>query len=222
MIKDFFKYARSNRNIPTTTLEDYVNKASMNVNPTILEERKLNVAQLDIFSRLQADRIFLGEAIDDEVANIIQAQLLYLSSINEREVISLYINSPGGYVTSGLGIYDTMQFVEPRIHTICVGEASSMAAILLSAGDKGNRAILPHSRVMIHQPSGGTWGQVTDVLIHVAELEKAKKETSEILAYHTGKDIETIYKDVDRDYFMSAQEAVDYGICDKILTKAKK
>lgn len=219
MLKDFYSFARD-KHIPTTTMDAYFKRAS--INPTILEERKLNVAQLDVFSRLQADRIvFLGDPIDNEVANIIQAQLLYLTSIDDKDEISMYINSPGGWINAGLGIYDTMQFINPSVNTICTGLAASMAAVLLCAGEHGGRSILPHSRVLIHQPSGGTWGQASDVVIFANEIENDKKVLTEIMAEHTGQKYKKVYTDIDRDKWMSAQEAVEYGICDKILTKTK-
>lgn len=184
--------------------------------PYILEERKMNVASVDIFSRMLLDRIiFLNTEINDDTASIIQAQLLYLESVNENEPISLYINSPGGSVTAGLGIYDTMQLVKPKVNTICVGMAASMAAILLSAGDK--RYILPHSRVMIHQPMGGAVGQASDILIKAKEIEKCRQELAEIIAKHSNQEVSKVLSDMDRDYWMNSEEAVKYGIVDKIL-----
>lgn len=184
--------------------------------PYILEERKMNVASVDIFSRMLLDRIiFLNTEINDDTASIIQAQLLYLESVNENEPISLYINSPGGSVTAGLGIYDTMQLVKPKVNTICVGMAASMAAILLSAGDK--RYILPHSRVMIHQPIGGAVGQASDILIEAKEIEKCRQELAEIIAKHSNQEVSKVLFDMDRDYWMNSKEAVKYGIVDKIL-----
>ena len=187
------------------------------LNPSIIEERKLNVASMDVFSRLMMDRIiFLGVPIDDDVANIIQAQLLYLASISDEE-ISLYINSPGGEVSAGLGIYDTMQLITPKVKTICTGMAASMAAVLLAAGD--TRCILPHAKVMIHQPSGYTSGQASDILIEAEEIKKCREELCSILVAHTGQDYEKVFKDMDRDYWMNANEAIEYHIVDKILGK---
>ena len=192
----------------------------MYINPTILEERKLNVAQLDIFSRLQADRIiFLGVPIDDDVANIIQAQLLYLASNDSKADIQLYINTPGGHVHSGLGIYDTMQLINPDVATICTGMAASMGAVLLCAGEQNKRTILPHSRTMIHQPLGGAEGQASDILIAAEEMKKTKEELLTIISNHTGQPYEKVLEDSDRDFWMNAQESVDYGIVDAIMTK---
>lgn len=221
-MNDFYLFAKDRR-ISETRLDGYKRMMSAYINPTILEERKLNVAQLDIFSRLQADRIiFLGVPIDDDVANIIQAQLLYLSSINDREEISLYINSPGGYVSAGLGIYDTMQIINPHVSTICTGMAASMAAVLLCAGENGKRMILPHSRVMIHQPIGGAEGQATDIMIAAKEIQKTKTELASIISSHSGQTLEKVIADADRDYWMTAQEAVEYGMVDQIMTKQGK
>lgn len=220
--KDFYLFARD-RQISSTKLDGYSRFISAYINPTILEERKLNVAQLDIFSRLQADRIiFLGVPIDDDVANIIQAQLLYLTSINDKEDISLYLNTPGGYVSAGLGIYDTMQIIKPDVSTICTGMAASMGAVLLCAGEHGKRMILPHSRVMIHQPIGGTEGQASDILIAAKEMQKTKNELAKIISDHTGQVFEKVIADSDRDHWMDAEEAVDYGMVDCIMTKSDK
>lgn len=184
--------------------------------PYILEERKLNVASVDIFSRMLLDRIvFLNTEITDDVASIIQAQLLYLDSINDQEPISLYINSPGGSVSAGLGIYDTMRLVKSQVNTICIGMAASMGSILLSAGHE--RFILPHSRVMIHQPSGGVRGQASDILIEAKEIEKCRTELAQILADNSHQELTKVMLDMDRDYWMNAQEAVEYGLVDKIL-----
>lgn len=186
-------------------------------NPLILEERKLNVAPVDIFSRMLLDRIiFLNTKINDDTASIIQAQLLYLASIDDTEDISLYINSPGGSVTAGLAIYDTMQLIKPNVNTICVGMAASMGAILLCAGHK--RSILPHSRVMIHQPSGGAIGQASDILIAAKEIEKCKEELARLVSTHSHQDITKVLVDMDRDYWMSAKEAVEYGLVDEVKT----
>lgn len=221
MNKDFYLFARDHR-ISATTLDGYSRISSAYINPTILEERKLNVAQLDIFSRLQADRIiFLGVPIDDDVANIIQAQLLYLTSIDHKEDISIYLNTPGGFVSAGLGIYDTMQIITPDVSTICTGMAASMGAVLLCAGAEEKRMILPHSRVMIHQPIGGTEGQASDIMIAAKEMQKTKDELARIISEHTGQQIEKVISDCDRDYWMNADEAVEYGIVDSVMSKQK-
>lgn len=219
MANDFEKFARSN-NVNSLTLGRYSAAVDSYINPSIIEERKLNVASMDVFSRLMMDRIiFLGVPIDDDVANIIQAQLLYLASTDEKADISMYINTPGGSVTAGLGIYDTMQLVEPDIATICTGMAASMGSILLCAGTKGKRSALPHSRVMIHQPLGGVSGQASDILIEAKEIEKCRAELFGIIAEHSGQKAEKIAADADRNFWMSAQEALDYGMIDRILTK---
>lgn len=193
------------------------------INPTIIEERKLNVASMDVFSRLMMDRIiFLGVPIDDDVANIIQAQLLFLASQDSAADISIYLNTPGGSVSAGLGIYDTMQLVEPDVATICTGMAASMGAVLLCAGAAGKRSALPHSRVMIHQPLGGAQGQASDIEIAAREIVKVKKELYSIISEHTGKSLEQIIADGDRDFWMSAAEAKDYGMIDEILSKRRK
>lgn len=216
---DFYLYAKD-RSISSMMLDGYSRFTSMYINPTILEERKLNVAQLDIFSRLQADRIiFLGVPIDDDVANIIQAQLLYLASNDSKADIQLYINTPGGQVHSGLGIYDTMQLINPDVSTICTGMAASMGAVLLCAGEQNKRTILPHSRTMIHQPLGGAEGQASDILIAAEEMKKTKEELLTIISNHTGQPYEKVLEDSDRDFWMNAQESVDYGIVDAIMTK---
>jgi len=193
------------------------------INPTILEERRLNVASMDVFSRLMMDRIiFLGVPIDDDVANIVTAQLLFLASNDSAADISLYLNTPGGQVSSGLAIYDTMQLIEPDVATICTGMAASMGSVLLCAGASGKRSALPHSRVMIHQPLGGAQGQASDILIAAQEIEKIRKELYTIISEHSGQPIEKIYADGDRDFWMNAQEALDYGMVDEILTKRSK
>ena len=190
--------------------------------PNIIEERQMNIAIFDVFSRLMMDRIiFLGTAVDDYVANVIQAQLLFLESTDSSKDISIYINSPGGGVYAGLGIYDTMQFIKPEVATICTGIAASMAAVLMCAGEKGKRSALPHSRIMIHQPMSGTQGQVSDMEIAVNETVKVRDELYNIIAKHTGKTYETIKKDSDRDYWMRAEEAQKYGMVDEILTRNK-
>jgi len=193
------------------------------ITPYIIEERQLNVAQMDVFSRLMMDRIlFLGVPILDEVANIVQAQLLFLDSLDPGKDIQMYINSPGGAVTAGLGIYDTMQVVHSDVATICTGQAASMAAVLLAAGNTGKRSALPHARVMIHQPVGGVEGQAADMAIAVKEILELQKQLYQILADHTRKSLEQITKDADRDFWMRAQDAVQYGIIDEVLRKAKK
>ena len=193
------------------------------INPTIIEERQMNVAVMDVFSRLMMDRIiFLGCPVTDDVANIIQAQLLFLDSTDSTSDIQLYINSPGGSVYAGLGIYDTMQLVNSDVATICTGMAASMASVLLTAGAKGKRSALPHSRVMIHQPMGGAEGQASDIEITAREIIKLKQELYEIISEHSGKSVEQIHRDADRDYWMTAREALEYGMIDEILTKANK
>jgi len=220
---DFEKYSSLEHRISSMTLHRYASAVDAYINPTIIEERKLNVASMDVFSRLMMDRIiFLGVPIDDDVANIIQAQLLYLASTDPKADISLYINTPGGQVSSGLGIYDTMQLVEPDVATICTGMAASMGSILLCAGAKGKRSALPHSRVMIHQPLGGARGQASDILIEAKEIEKCREELYSILAEHTGQEYNKIFADADRNFWMSSQEAKEYGMIDEILSKKKK
>lgn len=215
---DFEKFAALDRRISGNTLDRY----SSYINPSIIEERKLNVASMDVFSRLMMDRIiFLGVPIDDDVANIIQAQLLYLSSTDSKADISLYINTPGGSVSAGLGIYDTMQLIEPDVATICTGMAASMGAVLLCAGEKGKRSALPHSRVMIHQPLGGVNGQASDILIEAKEIEKLRRELFEIISRHSGQPYEKVFADSDRNYRMDAPEALEYGMIDKILRSRK-
>ena len=194
-----------------------------NLTPYIMEERRLNVAQMDVFSRLMMDRIiFLGTGIDDQVANIVTAQLLFLESSDASKDIQIYINSPGGSVYAGLGIYDTMQIIKPDVATICTGMAASMGAVLLVAGTKGKRSALKHSRIMIHQPSGGAQGVAADMEINLREMLKLKKELYQIIADHSGKTYEQIEKDSDRDFWMTSQEAMDYGMIDRVLIKEKK
>jgi ATP-dependent Clp protease, protease subunit len=217
---DFSKYAVKHRGISSNTLHGYIN-ASMT--PYIIEERQLNVAQMDVFSRLMMDRIiFLGTAINDQVANIIQAQLLFLESADPRKDIQIYLNSPGGGVYAGLGIYDTMQYINPDVATICTGMAASMGAVLLCAGAKGKRSALKHSRVMIHQPMGGAEGQASDIEITTREIVKLKKELYEIISAHSGQPPEKVEKDGDRDYWMIASEAKAYGMIDELLVKHAK
>jgi len=223
IIDDFGKYASSKRGISSLSLHKYTSIYGSYISPTIIEERQLNVASMDVFSRLMMDRIiFLGLPIDDYVANIIQAQLLYLDSADPGKDIQIYFNTPGGSVNAGLGIYDTMQYISADIATICTGMAASMGAVLLTAGKKGKRSALKHSRIMIHQPMGGAEGQASDIEITVREILKVKRELYEIIAFHSGNPIEKVEKDSDRDYWMTAQEAKDYGMIDEILVKNTK
>jgi len=205
-------------------LENYITSTITNYTPYIIEERPLNISQLDVFSRLMMDRIiFLGTPIDDYIANVIQAQLLFLSSNDQSRDIQIYINSPGGVVYAGLGIYDTMQYIEPDVATICTGIAASMSAVILAAGAEGKRTGLKHSRVMIHQPLGGASGQASDIEITAREIIKIKKELYDILVDHTGKPYKQIEDDADRDYWMKAEEAKEYGMIDEVLSgKPKK
>ena len=220
MASEFEKYARLHCGVSSLKLHDFQSVASGYVSPTIIEERRLNVAQMDVFSRLMMDRIiFLGAPIYDDAANIIQAQLLFLESADPEKDIQIYINSPGGSVTAGLGIYDTMQLVSCDVATICTGLAASMGAVLLTAGAAGKRSALPHARVMIHQPLGGVQGQASDIEITAREILKTKRELYEILAAHSGAPIEQIEKDADRDYWLSAEEAKQYGLIDEVLMK---
>lgn len=215
---EFKKFAVKDQGINSL----HIDKLVSSVTPYIIEERQLNVAQMDVFSRLMMDRIiFLGAAVDDHVANIIQAQLLFLESVDASKDISIYINSPGGGVYAGLGIYDTMQFIKPEVATICTGMAASMAAVLMCAGQKGKRSALPHSRIMIHQPMGGAQGQASDIEITAREILKLKGELYEIIAKHSGQKIEKVHDDSDRDYWMKAEEAKKYGMIDEILTRNK-
>ena len=220
---DFSKFARLERGINSMTLESYRTAVQDYINPTIIEERPLNVAQMDVFSRLMMDRIiFLGVGINDDVANIIIAQLLFLASVDPSADISLYINSPGGQVSSGLAIYDTMQLIEPDVATICTGMAASMGSVLLCAGEKGKRSALPHSRVLIHQPLGGAQGQASDILIAAKEIEKTREELISIISQHSGTPYEKVFADADRDFWMTAEEAKAYGMVDEILIKKRK
>jgi ATP-dependent Clp protease protease subunit len=214
--KEFQKYATKHHGINST----YYNKIVSSMTPYIMEERQMNVTQMDVFSRLMMDRIlFLGTGIDDHVANIIQAQLLFLESMDANKDIQIYINSPGGGVYAGLGIYDTMQFIKPKVATICTGMAASMGAVLMGAGEKGMRAALPHSRIMIHQPLGGAQGQASDIQITAREILKLKDELYEIISKHSGQPFDKIEKDSDRDYWMTAEEALAYGMIDEILIR---
>ena len=204
------------------TMHRYESVLDSYINPTIIEERKLNVASMDVFSRLMMENIiFLGVPIDDDVANIVTAQLLFLASNDKGRDISIYLNTPGGQVSSGLAIYDTIQLIDPDVQTICTGMAASMGSVLLCAGTKGKRSALPHSRVMIHQPLGGARGQASDILIAAQEIEKTRQELYSIISEHSGQPIEKIYADGDRDFWMTAQEAKDYGMIDEILYKKK-
>ena len=221
--KDFKKYATKHMGINSMMLEKYMSIANNYISPTIIEERQLNVASMDVFSRLMMDRIiFLGVAIDDYTANAVQAQLLYLDSVDSAKDISIYFNTPGGSVYAGLGLYDTMQYISSDIATICTGMAASMGAVLLTAGTKGKRSALKHSRVMIHQPMGGTQGQSTDIEITTREIVKLRKELYTIIAEHSGNPFKKIEKDSDRDFWMTAQEAKDYGMIDEVLVREKK
>jgi ATP-dependent Clp protease, protease subunit len=217
--KEFKKYATQHHGINAM----YYDKIVSSMTPYIIEERQLNVAQMDVFSRLMMDRImFLGTQIDDTVANVIQAQLLFLQSADATRDIQMYINSPGGSVYAGLGIYDTMQFVTPDVGTICTGIAASMGAVLLCAGQKGKRAALPHARVMIHQPLGGAQGQASDIEITAREMGKLKTELYQIISNHSGQSMEKVHDDSDRDYWMKAEEAKAYGMVDEVLQKDAK
>jgi ATP-dependent Clp protease protease subunit len=221
--KDFKKYATKHLGINSIVLDQYTSISNNYISPTIIEERQLNVASMDVFSRLMMDRIiFLGLPIDDYVANIIQAQLLYLESADPTKDISIYLNSPGGSVYAGLGIYDTMQYISPDIATICTGMAASMGAVLLCAGTKGKRSALKHSRVMIHQPMGGAQGQASDIEITAREILKLRKELYSIVADHSGNTFKKVEKDSDRDYWMTADEAKDYGMIDEVLVRNHK
>ena len=219
---DFRKFATRHLGMNSQTLDDVIKAESQYLNPYILEERQLNVTQMDVFSRLMMDRIiFLGTEISDYTANTIQAQLLYLDSIDSSKEISIYLNSPGGSVTAGLGIYGTMQFISSPVATICTGMAASMAAVLLVAGQEGKRSALPHSRVMIHQPLGGVQGQASDIEITAREIQKMKKELYTIISNHSHTPFDKVWADSDRDYWMTAQEAKEYGMIDQILEKRK-
>ncbi len=222
-MNDFEKYAVRHRGISSHTLHDVKSAYAAYVNPMILEERQLNVTQLDVFSRLMMDRIlFLGAPVDDDVANIIQAQLLFLESVDPHSDIQLYVNTPGGSVSAGLGIYDTMQLVNCDVATICTGMAASMGAVLLTAGAAGKRSALPHSRVMIHQPLGGVQGQASDIEITAREIARTKRELYDILSLHSGKPVADIERDADRDYWLTAEQAKEYGLIDTVLTKRTK
>lgn len=220
---EFRKYATKHLGISSISLDKYSSAINNYISPTIIEERQMNVASMDIFSRLMMDRIiFLGVGIDDHVSNIIQGQLLFLESADASKDIQIYINSPGGSVYAGLGIYDTMQYIKPDVATICTGMAASMGAVLMCAGEKGKRTALKHSRVMIHQPLGGAQGQASDIEITAKEIQKLKKELYEIIAHHSEQKYDKVWEDSDRDYWMTAQEAKDYGMIDEVLSRDSK
>lgn len=216
--KEFEKYAIKHRGISSNTLNDYTRHSVTNMTPNIIEERTMNIAVMDVYSRLMMDRIiFLGYPINDEVANIVTAQMLFLESTDRTRDIQMYINSPGGSVYSGLGVYDTMQYITPDVSTICIGMAASMAQVLLCAGTKGKRTALKHSRIMMHQPSGAIGGQASDIEITVNEIRKIKKNLYDIIANHTGKTGKQVEKDCDRDYWLTSEEAKEYGLVDEVL-----
>ena len=220
MDNDFKKYATRHLGMNSMVLDDVISMQNQYLNPYILEERQLNVTQMDVFSRLMMDRIiFLGTQIDDYTANTLQAQLLYLDSVDSGKDISIYVNSPGGSVHAGLGIYDTMQFIQSDVATICTGMAASMAAVLLVAGTEGKRSALRHSRVMIHQPMGGAQGQASDIEITAREIQKLKQELYTIIANHSHQSYDKVWADSDRDYWMTAEEAREYGMVDQVLEK---
>ena len=220
MNNDFRKFATHHLGINGMVLDDVAKVQQQYLNPYILEERQLNVTQLDVFSRLMMDRIiFLGTQIDDYTANVLQAQLLYLDSVDNGKDISIYINSPGGSVTAGLGIYDTMQFISSKVATICTGMAASMAAVLLVSGEQGKRSALPPSRVMIHQPLGGVQGQASDIEIEAREILKMKKELYTIISNHAHQSFDKVWNDSDRNYWMTAEEAKEYGMIDEVLVR---
>ncbi len=217
--EEFRKYAIKHQGISSLTTDQYISSIE-NMTPYIIEERPMNITQMDVFSRLMKDRIiFMGTGVDDQVANIVTAQLLFLESIDAKSDITMYINSPGGSVYAGLGIYDTMQYVNPDVATICTGLAASMGAVLLTAGAKGKRSALKHSRVMIHQPLGGAQGQASDIAITAKQIAILKEELYEIICVHSGKSMEEVEKDADRDYWMIAEEAKQYGLIDEVLIK---
>ena len=219
MNREFERYASLDRGISPMTLGRYGAAVDTYINPSVIEERRMNAVSMDVFSRLLMDRIvFLGVPIDDDVSNIIQAQLLFLSSLDPSADISLYLNTPGGQVSSGLAIYDIMQLVGPDVATFCMGTAASMGAVLLCAGAPGKRAVLPHGRVLIHQPLGGAKGQASDIIIAAREIEKTRGELCSIIARHSGQPYDKVFADADRDYWLTAQEAVGYGMADRVLT----
>jgi len=222
--QEFKKYATKHLGINSTFLDDYITSVygPNDMTRTVIEERQRPFREVDVFSRLMMDRIiFLGTPIDDYIANVVQAQLLFLESVDSKSLIQIYINSPGGSVHAGLGIYDTMQYITPGLATICTGMAASMSAVLLCAGEKGKRTALKHARVMIHQPMGGAQGQASDIEITAREIQKLKKELYEIIAEHAGQKYDKVWEDSDRDYWMTADEAKKYGMIDEVLTKSK-
>jgi|TARA_B110000438_G_scaffold296887_1_gene342291 ATP-dependent Clp protease, protease subunit len=219
---EFRKYAIKHQGISSTTVDSFTSMMNNYISPTIIEERQMNVASMDVFSRLMMDRIiFLGVPINDYVANVIQAQLLFLESVDAKKDIQIYLNSPGGGVYAGMGIYDTMQYIAPDVATICTGMAASMGAVLLCAGAEGKRTALKHSRVMIHQPLGGAQGQASDIEITAREIQKLKKELYTIISDHSGKSYDEVWKDGDRDHWMTSSEAKDYGMIDEVLIRTK-
>lgn len=221
--KEFKKYAVKDRGFSSWGVDQYLNHTVSSLTPNIIEERPMNIAAIDVFSRLMMDRIiFLGTGIDDYVANIVTAQLLFLDSTDATRDVQIYVNSPGGGVYAGLGIYDTMQYIRPDVATICTGMAASMAAVLLCAGEKGKRSALNHSRVMIHQPLGGAQGQASDMEITLKEMLKLKKELYQIISDHSGQEFSKIEKDSDRDYWMTSTEAKEYGMIDEVLSRNPK
>jgi ATP-dependent Clp protease protease subunit len=222
--EEFRKYAVKHKGINSLFVDKFVSSVRADyISPTIIEERQMNIATMDVFSRLMMDRIiFLGVGINDYVSNIIQAQLLFLESVDAKKDIQIYLNSPGGSVYAGLGIYDTMQFVQPAIATICTGMAASMAAVIMCAGEKGKRAALRHARIMIHQPMGGAEGQASDIEITAREIQKLKKELYEIIATHSGQTYDKVWNDSDRDHWMTAEESKAYGMIDEVLVRSKK
>ncbi len=220
---EFKKYAVKHRGLSSSLVDSYINNSFRNFTPNVIEERPMNATAIDVFSRLMMDRIiFLGYPVTSEIGNVIQAQLLFLESADPKRDVQIYINSPGGAVYAGMGIYDTMQYIKPDVSCICTGMAASMAAVLLCAGTKGKRSALPHSRVMIHQPSGGAEGQASDIEITAREILKMKKELYEIIAEHTGQPFKRVEKDSDRDYWMTAEEAKEYGMVDEVLGRNQK
>ena len=221
--REFRKYAVKHKGISSLAVDAYMESSVENMTRTVIEERPMNFREIDVFSRLMADRIiFMGMPIDDYVANIVQAQLLFLDSMDARRDVQMYINSPGGSVYAGLGIYDTMQWINPDVATICTGLAASMGAVLQCAGAKRKRTALPHARIMIHQPLGGAQGQASDIEITAREIQKLKKELYDIISEHSGQPFEKVQQDSDRDYWMTAEEAKAYGMLDDVLTKTKK
>ncbi|MEN8224755.1 MAG: ATP-dependent Clp endopeptidase proteolytic subunit ClpP [Bacteroidota bacterium] len=221
--EEFRNFATKHRGISSVTLDNYTSVYGNYISPTIIEERQMNIATMDVFSRLMMDRIiFLGVPINDYVANIIQAQLLFLESVDSGKDIQIYLNTPGGSVYAGLGIYDTMQYIAPDVATLCTGMAASMGAVLLCAGTKGKRTALTHSRVLIHQPMGGASGQASDIEITAREIQKLKKELYEIIASHSNQKYQKVWDDGDRDYWMTSEEAKSYGMIDEVLVKNKK